>query len=154
MPNLTLDALRSMPQTFAFPGWETEPSTGNETVNEPMTPVASPMRAPTRVFTMPDPTIGGYAEEAAPVGRTVDPGFASSFQHVPFQGQGHYDMVPTWNDEQQEGVGTPNKHGVALLAGVLTQLGGYQPPNAAQALPYVAALANRSEYDTTGMSLT
>lgn len=144
------DNLRSMPQTFAMPGWATEPITVGE---DPIAVHAGFAVAPVRVFTLPDPTVGGFQELREYDGRTVDPGFSPHSWHAPFVGQGHYDAVPTWNQETVEGEGTPNLHGFALRQGVITQLAGYQPPEAVSALAYVAALsATRTDEGIGGLA--
>lgn len=170
MPNLTFDALerldcerdakrdttRALPQVIQTdPSWAAPYSTGGSVEEAPMTPQAvGAMRAPTRVYTLPDPTVGGYAEWSRPVGRTVDPAISGFFRNVPFEAQGSYDAVPTWNNEPAQGMGTPNIHGRKLRAGILNQLGGYQPPAPASYLPYVAALSNIPTYNTLDQIVT
>lgn len=143
--------LEGMPQVTDLVGFKTEPSTGGAELVAPMTPYPAPMRAPSLNANLPDPAIGGYAEVAAPDGRTVDPGFSpygvpGSFyaqaSHVSFMAQGHYDAVPSWNSEIATGEGQVNRHGARLRQGILTQLSGYNPPEAVSALGYVAALSS------------
>lgn len=147
IPQVTSDdSLRSFPQVFAFPGWITEPITNGV---EPMTPEATPAH-PVRVFTLPNPTVFGYAEEAASAGRTVDMGF-STHVRAQYAAQGHYDAIPTWNVEQAEGNGTQNVHGRYLRQGLLTQLTGYQPAGPESAISYIAALSrNKNESGILG----
>lgn len=147
--NSPTESVRAMPQTFTFPGWHTVPSTGDLTVTPPMMPANGGFfRAPSRIGTLPDPVVYGYAEIALPVGRTVDLGF-SPHVRAGFDGQGHYDQVPTWNVESQIGVGTPATHGKYLRQGILTQLTSYNPPSPLSAAGYVAALTGTR--DTLGI---
>lgn len=139
------------------PGWMTAPPTaggvGSIPGAVPMSGIYLPERAPSRVMTLPDPAVGGYSEWQNPVGRTVDQGF-STHAREGFTGQGHYDQVPTWNDQTVIGRGTPNTHGKYLRQGLLSQLSGYNPPDAISAIGYVAALAstgNAAGYDGNGV---
>lgn len=138
------DSVRAVPIPEDRPGWVSPYSTGSVAVEAPMTPHAAPFRAPSRIYTLPDPAVGGYAEWQASVGRTVDPGF-STHNRQAFAGQGHYDSIPQrYADPLVTGVGTPNTHGKYLRQGLLTQIAGYNPPTAVNNIGYVAALSRGS----------
>lgn len=153
------DSVRAERIPSERPGWHTATPTaggvGSIPGAVPMSGIYIPERAPSRVGTLPDPAVGGYSEWQNPVGRTVDQGF-SVHSRAAFEGQGHYDQVPTWNNSDVIGRGTPNRHGTYLRQGLLSQLSGYNPPDQIGAIGYVAALAstgNAAGYDGSGVRL-
>lgn len=135
-----------VPQSLELEGWTTPVGTVQ---GAPMVPFPDTGYVSGRNYALPQPDVGGYVERGEYDGRTVDPGISPSGSngiyahagHAPFMGQGHYDVIPTWNQESAIGNGTPNNHGAKLRQGLLTQLFGYNPPEAVSALSYVAALS-------------
>lgn len=103
----------------------------------PMTPNAA-MPVTYRNLALPDPLVGGYAEQGLSEGRTIDPGMV--VREYTMLGQGHYDLVPTWNNATVVGQGTPNRHNASLRAGYMNNVSGYNPPQAVSASTYIQAL--------------